>query len=259
MKKLISVLLALCLVCALLPVLAEESVAGTWYLFRGEANGVTFDISSLTNTFGLSMTLELKEDGTFVSTEVANGETTVNDGTWSFDGSQVGLSFSGVTQYLNVKDGEIVLDAGGATLYLSREVPSDEPVSFGTPVKAESISAFNGDWTISKVSILGIVASAEDVQMDSAVARIVVLDGVITEYATNDAGEPIESVYNAEFNEEEGVLTYVVKLEDSEIPLSIATLEDGNLLLTMTIKQDSISVDALMLYVPTEAAAEPAA
>ena len=47
MKKLFSLILALCMVCMLIPAVAEDSMAGEWY----------------TNFSGVSMVLVLGEDG----------------------------------------------------------------------------------------------------------------------------------------------------------------------------------------------------
>ena len=74
MKKLFSLILALCMVCMLIPAVAEDSMAGEWY----------------TNFSGVSMVLVLGEDG---SAQLSMPGTENNAaGTWTLDGEKFTLT-----------------------------------------------------------------------------------------------------------------------------------------------------------------------
>ena len=79
MKKLLAVLLALCLGCVLLPAMAEEDITGTWYvtsLYMGE-NEVD------PTMVGISIVFELNADGTGVATTNQQGEESKAEVSWS--------------------------------------------------------------------------------------------------------------------------------------------------------------------------------
>ena len=59
MKKLISLILVLCMACALAPAMAE-GVTGTWYLIEMNADGVSVSPADM----GMTWTLVFNEDGT---------------------------------------------------------------------------------------------------------------------------------------------------------------------------------------------------
>ena len=61
MKKLMALLMALCMGCMLIPAMAEgNSPVGSWYLFSAETQGMTLSVDGI----GLSMVITLNEDGT---------------------------------------------------------------------------------------------------------------------------------------------------------------------------------------------------
>ena len=74
MKKILALILVLCLALATLTAAAENDFSGTWYLqMLGMAAG----------------TFELNADGTFTGTLEAGEESQAGEGTWSADGDQV--------------------------------------------------------------------------------------------------------------------------------------------------------------------------
>ncbi|MBE5788551.1 MAG: hypothetical protein E7325_02710 [Clostridiales bacterium] len=101
MKKSLALLLALCMLLASIPVLAEEnaagstseSAAGTWYLV----------------VFGLTAgTFNLIEDGTFAMEVSANSVEKKMEGTWTQDQDQITLTIDG-------KPAVLVLDGSSLT------------------------------------------------------------------------------------------------------------------------------------------------
>ena len=58
MKKLVSLILALCMACILIPATAED-VTGLWYMVEMITNGVSINPAEM----GINWTMELSEDG----------------------------------------------------------------------------------------------------------------------------------------------------------------------------------------------------
>ncbi len=96
-KSIMAVMLCLAVVALFLnckndnsPTSAQESgLVGTWKLSKMTIGTLIFDDLE---TIGFAVTLELKSDGTFRSTEVDEGLTTVETGTWSVSGNTLLLT-----------------------------------------------------------------------------------------------------------------------------------------------------------------------
>ena len=72
MKKLLSLILVLCMACMLVPAMAAEAadIVGEWEMTEMSANGQTFNPSAM----GISWTMTFEEDGNFVSAMNMMGE-----------------------------------------------------------------------------------------------------------------------------------------------------------------------------------------
>ena len=102
MKKIFALFLALCLVLAALPVMAENDFSGTWYLVMLGMNGATF---------------ELNADGTFTGTsETDEEEAKKTEGTWSADGDQVTLTVDSAPLVLSYDGTDLLLSTDAETL-----------------------------------------------------------------------------------------------------------------------------------------------
>ena len=97
MKKIVALFLALCLVLAALPVVAENDFSGTWYLLLAGMSCGTF---------------ELNADGTFTGETGVEEEAKKTEGTWSADGDQVTLT---------VDSAPLVMSYDGTDLLLSTD------------------------------------------------------------------------------------------------------------------------------------------
>ena len=127
MKKIVSLVLVIALCCAALAAFAEESYAGVWTLSRatweGDGQKLEFTAEQLAAS-NLTMTMDLKEDGTFVSSETTAETSQTLEGTWEFkDGSLILTFDAGVTQVIPIIDGEMMIDdtSSGTKLYLTRQ------------------------------------------------------------------------------------------------------------------------------------------
>ena len=117
MKRVLALMLVLCLALASIPVLAETGFSGAWYLIIADITCGAF---------------ELKADGTCAATTVASGEEKKLDGTWSAEGNAVTLtigeqplllSFDGTDLVIGVQETATAKDGAesGSLLKFSRE------------------------------------------------------------------------------------------------------------------------------------------
>ena len=124
MKKLLSVILVLCLCCTAITALAEESYAGTWVLTRAMSGDVELTAEILEQN-NMKMTMEFREDGTFTSEEITSEQTQTLEGKWEIRDNQLILIIESGEQAIDIIDGELVLAVGESTLYLTRVVPEE--------------------------------------------------------------------------------------------------------------------------------------
>ena len=250
MKKLIAVLLVLCLGCMMIPALAEgDSLVGTWYLTKAESQGVTMPVDGT----GISMTLTLKEDGSFDLEESAFGQTQTASGTWAATVTGVALTVQGETLEAKVADDAIVLEVSGAVMYLTRTAPEARDIGEAGIKLAEDVTDFDGSWVISQAKVMGMTVSAEEAGMEE-LAVMKISNGSIVETAVDGTENKMEGVYA------DGKLAVTMNVEGVDVDMVFSLLEDGNLLASMTINYEGFSMDIELLYIPmADEAAEPAA
>ena len=155
MRKLIALILALMLACALLPATAEvaaDSVLGEWFVTEMTQGDMTIDPA----TMGMEISLMLNEDGTMVMTMAGEGV----EGTWEMADGKLLLTAGEGEEASTVEitigeDGTLKGEDGGATLVFSRE--KNEGVTIPQPVAAESEDAFIGTWNLKMISMDGAV------------------------------------------------------------------------------------------------------
>ena len=144
MKKLLSLLLALCLAAMLVPAAAEEDLIGIWNLVRATAQGVEMIVIG----DEIALTLTIREDGTASVYSLMPGEEPATaENNWSYADGVLTLTNpeSGEVEVsAPIVNGEITVEAGGAEMVLSREPHA--VYEMPAAVKADSISAFNGVW-----------------------------------------------------------------------------------------------------------------
>lgn len=249
MKKLISLLLILCMVCMLVPAMAEDSAAGTWYLTGAAQNGVDMPASAL----GMSMTMILNEDGTAAVTTAYGEEKLDQTGTWTQDGATVTVTVDEVPGVFTLADGKLTMDQPEYQMFFSQEAPAEDAgeTAAASTVAAESEEAFFGTWELSSVEILGQavpVALLSTFGLDLSVTLTIEAGKAVLVFAYN--GESKEAPIETSFAD--GKLMLVA--EGSELaPLSLT--ESGELAFILPIEGQNFS----LLLTPAAAAAEPAA
>ena len=152
MKKLISLLLILCMACMLVPAVAEDSAAGTWYMAEMTQGEMTFAPSQL----GMTWSLTLAEDGTASSVMEMMGEKEESTGTWTQDGDSVTITIDDQPAVFAFADGKLTLDQGerGKAVFTQ-----DAPEAAAAPsagVAAESEDVFLGNWELTAIGMMGM-------------------------------------------------------------------------------------------------------
>ncbi len=229
MRKMIALLAALCLVFTALPVLAEDTAAGTWYLATISSNGVEVGASLA----GLEITMVLNEDGTCVNTAVQNGKTMEEKATWTeADGK---ILFEGETSKTEavLTDGKLVLTRPEGTLTFTRTLEETAALQGGAnapaAIQAESADAFAGTWTLSGGRFLGIDLPLEKLA-ESGISGFVF--EVTAEKATlHMGGNTIESAVTFA----DGAVQ--VKITDTQT-LTLSLTEDGRMITEIPASQE---------------------
>ena len=233
MKKFISALLALCMVVMLVPAFAEDDITGTWYLTRANAAGVSMVVVS----DEIEMIIVIREDGTaslhsaFPGQEAQDAECA-----WTFDGGIISFidPETETTTFAGYADGEILITAEGAELFLTREQYT--PYVMAAAVKADSVEAFYGTWVPDISFQSGMMASLGDTMPPEERAKTVVSAEGIVETATDGTVTVYE---NPVLDPETGVLSasFVVELSGQtyETTMEMTLLEDGTMLVTASV------------------------
>lgn len=151
MKKLVSLVLALCLALGMASAFADEDITGTWYLTSAIAQGVTLSASDM----GLDLSFVLNADGT--ATMIGFDENPVTS-SWSQSGGTITIDGETATY----ENGELSIEASGVTMIFSRDSANVEATSVtGSVISADSEDAFFGSWKVDKVGSGGFTFSAD--------------------------------------------------------------------------------------------------
>lgn len=227
MKKLVSLILALCMACILIPATAED-VTGLWYMVEMITNGVSINPAEM----GINWTMELSEDGTAKNRMDAMGEVQETSGTWTLDGDTVTVTIEGTPAVCQLVDGKLTIDMDGQTAVFSQEAP--EVSAKPSVVAAESEEAFFGDWEISAVEMMGVYMNKDmfsSAGMDGFSVKLNIESGKVTMSAKTsaDAKEEIQT-YDSRF--EDGKLIFEIDMSEASaaaesIGLDISSITDG--------------------------------
>ena len=108
MKKLVSLVLALCLACCMGFACAEEDGSGTWYL----VDVMGMDPSAM----GIEMTMILNGDGTAEVQTNMSAEDASKTGTWVLEGNQVVVTIDDSPQTFEITEDGLQADMGGGMI-----------------------------------------------------------------------------------------------------------------------------------------------
>ena len=231
MKKLFSLILALCLVCMLIPAMAEDSLAGEWY----------------TNFSGVSMVLVLGEDGSAALSMPGTENNAA--GTWTLDGEKITITLDDSPAEGTYADGKITLGDEEMSMVFTREKPEEIQIAEVNP--AAAAEDFEGTWEIAYVGYNGMVidpsASGQEMPglvVENGAMRFTGDSSMSQAFGTNS----IPLAYA------DGALSMSIALGETTYGLKLEMLQDGMLALTATMG----TTDVYMYFVKA-AAEEPAA
>ena len=238
MKKLISLVLILCMACMLVPAVADDiDVTGEWYA----------------SMMGIPVEMVLNADGTGVMIVSGQGETAA---TWTLEGDQITITANDSPASGTATADSIILAAGGIEYVFTRE-----PVSAITiaEVKADAAAEdFYGDWSIAYMESDGMIMDISQLaELGLAFPNLRLSEGTVEFIASSE-----EDFYSAIFNMmslvstyADGALALASTAECASSTGSIELLQDG--MLKVTLDMDSSPM--ILYYNPAEAAEEPAA
>ena len=231
MKKLFSLVLALCMVCMMIPAIAEDSITGEWYASMS----------------GMSMILNLAEDGT-AEMSIPGYEST-GAGTWVLDGEKITITIEDDPAEGTYADGKITLADGDMTMEFTRE--KVEGIQLAGVDSSAAAEAFEGTWSIVYVGYSGAI-------VDASVAGQQLPGLVVENGAMKFTGESSMSQLFGDnalpLTYADGALSMSLSFGETSYGIKLEMLEDGMLALTLNAGGTNAN-----MYFVKEAAEEPAA
>ena len=230
MKKLIALILVLCMAAALVPAFAEDDITGVWYLNRAVANGIHMNVIS----DEVQMTVTIREDGTAKVYSALPGEEPQDaEATRTYADGLVTITdkaIDGETTILKCENGELSLEAAGAMMILTRE--TYKPYQLPGVLKAENVRAFYGTWYPEVSFQSGLMAFLGDALAVEQRSKLVVSAEGMTETANDGT---VTTYVNPAVDPETGVLSAAFDVQGYEATIRLALLEDGTLLVTGSV------------------------
>lgn len=244
MKKLISLILVMLLICMAIPTMAEEDITGDWYLKTMKSGDQEYDAASI----GYVIVMTLNADGSAVMTMPGQEPVT---GTWTLEGNKITVTADDTPVEGTVSEGAIILEQDGMEMVFSREEVS--AITLAEVKAAESAEEFYGNWTCVYL------------EMEGKVMEISIVGMGVPSVAISENGMEF-------FDEGDGTLTLILKMNKLGAPVfaegklavkaaadalnpnftvDAELLEDGMLKLTL-VSNDS---PMILYFTPAEPAA----
>lgn len=216
MKKLVSILVILCMTLAMIPALAEEEITGEWYL----SEIVVGDQSVNPSILGMGMAIVLDEDGVAAVVTVNEGEEEPETqiGTWELTDDGVAVTIDEDTLVLVPADDTLVAatdEEDGSAMVFTREAPED--VVLPETIPAESEEDFFGDWMLNTLVI-------DDTAIPAALFGLEMAMTI-----------------------DEGAIAIVSSTEPDEVAAYVTTFEDGALLAVDPELEEITDTDVMLV------------
>ena len=246
MKKLISLILILCMACMLIPAMADVDVTGVWYLKIMAMEGQSYDAAAM----GYNIVMNLNADG---SVEMTMPTGDVSTGSWTLEGDQITVTVDDAPASGPVTEDAISLAADGQEMIFTRE--ANTAITVGEVVAAESADVFYGDWACKYMESEGMILDPS--AFGSVMPGITVTEGTIKFIASSEE-DLIAAMYDLlglTNTFEDGKLVLASSLEGSTATGTLELLDDGMIKMSLINNGDTVC----FYYVPAEAAEEPAA
>ena len=258
MKKTLSLVLALCLACMLIPAMAEEEVTGTWYLKTMAMGEQVMNVADM----GMTGTMIMNEDGT-VAIEMY-GETT--QGTWKNEDGKLVITVDGTDQDVVIEDGILTMKDGTTGVAMTYSKEAAAPAYTPAEPKADAaLEDYTGKWGVAYIGMAGMLLDVNSfVNMMATAMGGDSVDVDVTAQMSADIegtsiiiGRGTDSEQTLEGTFADGKLTVAAPegTEAAGATLEIVLLEDGVLHMSTTVGEQTQDV----YFVKVEAAEEPAA
>ncbi len=241
MKKLISLILVLCMACMLIPATAEEDLTGEWY---GAMMGM-----------GLIMTVN--EDGTFSMTVGGN---VMGAGTWKMEDGNLLAEVDGQAETFEFKDGTLYEATSRITLTRNPE-DAPAPIVIADPKTDAAAEEYYGEWTCSGLEANGLVLSAETYATNAqgdTLPGLTISDSAV-EFSGDGMFATVFSMFTLKPEYADGALTAtgVFGTGESSITMEVhlQILQDGSL----KVSAVSNGSPMVLYFVPAAAEEVPAA
>ncbi|MBO7662467.1 MAG: hypothetical protein J6U01_03770 [Clostridia bacterium] len=232
MKKLLSVVLALCMVCLMGAALAENAAAGVvgmWYL-KSVQNG-TMNVEA--STLGMVITLEVREDASFTMDAMGTKTT----GTWVLNGNTLALTAEGATIEAVYADETLTMAQEENQMIFTKE---EQKALTLAPVKANAAAEeFEGNWTSTYAGVGGMVVNAD--ASPETMATLKIEKGQMSIAGDGSLGK-LTGGLALPMSYENGQLTYAMSAGSMTITYTAVMLEDGMLGLTADIGSTAITI-----------------
>ena len=243
MKKLFSLILALCMVCMLVPAVAEEDVTGEWYLKTMKQGETEYDAGAI----GYNITMTLNADGTGTMLSPASEEPT--PGSWTLEGDKITVTFEDSPIGGTVADGKITLSEGEISMVFTREKPEGIKVADVNP--AAAAEDFEGTWEIAYVGYNGMIIDPSTTGQE--MPGLVVENGAM-KFTGNSSMSQAFGTNAIPLTFADGALGMSVSMGETSYGIKLEMLEDGMLALTANMGSTEV-----YMYFVKAAAEEPAA
>ncbi len=227
MKKLISLILVLCMAAVLVPAFAEDDVTGVWYLSRAIAQGINMNVIS----DEVQMTITIREDGTAELFSALPGQDSQDvEATWTYADGLITITETteeAEPTLLKYENNELSVEAGGAVMILTREpyTPYEQPAA----VKAESIEAFYGTWYPEISFQYGMMACLGGAMAVEDRSKLLIAADTMTE---TSSGGAVITYMDPVLDPETGILGAALDAQGKEAEVHFTLLEDGTMLVT---------------------------
>ena len=229
MKKMLSLLTALMMLCAMLPAMAEGAdVTGIWYL----SSVMLGDTEMSPASIGMNLSFDLKADGTAVAIMAGAEETKEETATWALneEGALV-ITQDGTDSVFTVGDGRLEGDLGGVIGVFTREAPVAEAAP--APVAAESEDAFLGSWKMTKVDMDGTLMPVDILSsMGMEISAVLTVEAGKASVVLNFLGTELPAIEGSTAFAD-GALAMTV--EGLEEPISISLCDNGEIYAVISV------------------------
>ncbi|MBR2854872.1 MAG: hypothetical protein IKE81_11155 [Clostridia bacterium] len=235
MKKLISLILILCMACMLIPAMADTDVTGTWYA----------------SMMGIPMTMTLNADGTgTMISPVQGGEAPA---AWTMEGDKITITVNDSPATGTVTADAITLEESGMEIVFTRDAV--EAITVGEIKAAESVDAFLGKWAVKYMETDGLIMDIN--ALGSVMPDVTIADGAIT-FVGSSEDDMFAAMYNLlglVYTFEDGKLAITSSVDGANATGSFELLDDGMIRMTL----DSEGNTLIFYYAPADTAEQPAA